>query len=68
MLQISELAMPKYHKVTTTCNGRRIEWEDYEEAKNFFLREMITTEGEERDRNECVYIQLIHGLNECSDE
>lgn len=29
---------------------------------------MMTTEGEERDRAECVYIQLIHGLEECSDE
>lgn len=68
MLKMSELAMPKYHKVTTICNGHRIEWEDYEEAKNFYLREMMTTEGEERERSECVYIQLIHGLNECSDE
>ena len=31
-------------------------------------RQMMTTEGEERDRAECVYIQLLHGLEECSDE
>ena len=29
---------------------------------------MMSTEGEERDRAECVYIQLIHGLDECGDE
>ena len=29
---------------------------------------MMTVEGEERDRAECVYIQLLHGLDECSDE
>jgi len=29
---------------------------------------MMTAEGEERDRAECVYIQLMHGLSECSDE
>jgi len=50
------------------CNGKREVWTDYEQAKAFFLEMMMTTEGEERDRAECVYIQLIHGLGECSDE
>ena len=27
-----------------------------------------TTEDEEHDRAECIYIQLMHGLDECSDE
>ena len=68
MLRIPELAMPKTHKVTTVYNGKKEVWNDWEEAQNFFLRQMMTTEGEERDRAECVYIQLIHGLDECSDE
>lgn len=38
------------------------------QAKAFFLEMMMSTEGEERDRAECVYIQLLHGLDECSDE
>ena len=67
MLKISELAMPKTRKVTTVCNGRREVWTDYEQAKAYFLELMMTTEGEERDRAECIYIQLIHGLSECSD-
>ena len=62
MLKTPELAMPRSRKVTTVCNGRR------EEAKVYFLEVMMSTEGEERDRAECVYIQLLHGLDECSDE
>lgn len=49
MFTISELAMPRTRKVTTVFNGRREVWSDYEEAKNFFLRQMMTTKGEERD-------------------
>ena len=52
----------------TVCNGRREVWTDYEETKAYFLERMMSTEGEERDRVECVYIQLILGLSECSDE
>ena len=67
MLAIPELAMPRSRKVTTICNGRREVWTDYEEAKAYFLELMMSTDGEEHDRAECVYIQLMHGLDECSD-
>ena len=68
MLIIPELAMPRTRKGTTVCNGKREFWTDYEEAKAYFLEMMMSTEGEERDRAEYVYIQLTHGLSECSDE
>ena len=68
MLAIPELAMPRSRTVTTVCNGKREVWTDYEEAKAYFLELMMSTDGEEHDRAECVYIQLLHGLNECSDE
>ena len=68
MLAIPELAMPRSSKVPTVCNGKREIWTDYEEAKAYFLELMMTTEGEEHERAECVYIQLTHGLSECSDE
>ena len=68
MLKTPELAMPRTRKVTTVCNGKREVWTDYEQAKAFFLEMMMTAEGEERERAECVYIQLLHGLEECSDE
>lgn len=68
MLAIPELAMPRSRKVITICNGKREGWTDYERAKAYFLELMMTTEGEERERAECIYIQLLHGLVECSDE
>ena len=68
MLKTPELAMPRSQKVTTVCNGRREVWTDYEETKAHFLEMRMTAEGEEHDRAECVYIQLLHGLGECSDE
>ena len=68
MLKIPELTMPKTRKVTTVCNGKREVWTDREEAKDFFIRLVMTAEGEERDRAECIYIQLMHGLEKCSDE
>ena len=68
MLKTPELAMPKSNTVTTVCNGKREVWTDYEQAKAYFLELMMTTEDEDRDRAECVYIQLTHGLSECSDE
>ncbi len=68
MLKIPELAMPRTRKITTVCNGKREVWMNYEEAKAYFLELMMTTEAEEHDRAECVYIQLLHGLEDCSDE
>ena len=68
MLAIPELAMPRSRKVTTVCNGRREVWTDYEEAKAYFLELMMSTDGEEHERAECIYIQLTHGLSECSDD
>ena len=50
MLRIPELAMPRSRKVTTVCNGKHEVWTDYEEAKAYFLKMMMSTEGEERDR------------------
>ena len=68
MLHYPELAMPRSLTVTTICNGRREVWTNYEDAKAYFLELMMTAEGEDRDRAECIYIQLTHGLSECSDE
>ena len=68
MLKTPELAMPKSRKVTTVCNGRREVWTDYDEAKAYFLELMMSTDGEARERAARVYIQLMHGLDECSDE
>ena len=68
MLKMPELAMPKISKVITIYNGKREVWADYEQAKAYFLELMMSTDGEEHDRAECIYIQLINGLSVCSDE
>lgn len=68
MLKIPELAMPKSRKVTTVCNDKREVWTDYEQAKAYFLEMMMSAEDEERERYECIYIQLLHGLSYCTDE
>lgn len=68
MLHYPELAMPRSRTVTTVCNGKREVWNNYEKAKAYFLKLMISTDGEEHDRAKCVYIQLMHGLDKCSDE
>ena len=67
MLKTPELAMPRTNEVTTIYNGKREVWSDYEEAKAYFLELMMSTEGEEHECAECVYIQRMHGLDECSD-
>ena len=67
MLSIPELSMPRTRQVTTVCNGKKEVWNDRDDAQDFFLRQMMTAEGEERDRAECIYIQLIHGLDKCED-
>ena len=68
MLKTPELAMPRTNKVTTVYNGWSEVWTDYEEARAYFLEMIMSTDGEEHDRAECVYIQLLHGLDECSDD
>ncbi len=68
MFKIPELAMPKTQTVITVYNGRREVWADYEETKAYFLELMMSTDDEEHERAECIYIQLLHGLDECSDE
>lgn len=50
--------MPRSCKVTTVCNGQREVWTDYEEAKACFLEMMMSTDGEEHERAECVYIRV----------
>ena len=62
-LKTPELAMSKTQTVITVYNGKRVVWTDYEEAKAYFLEMMMSTNGEKRERAECVYIQLLHGLS-----
>ena len=68
MLKYPELAMNPKREVTTVCKGERRVWNDREDAQSFFLEMMMLTDGEEHERAECIYIQLINGLDICSDD
>ena len=68
MLKIPELAMNRRRTVKTICNGEVRIWNDREKAKNFFLEEMMNSDGDEYDRYSGIYIQLQNGLNICTDE
>ena len=68
MLNTPELAMNRRKKVRTKCYGKVEEWKNREEAKEYFLEAMMNSDGSEHDRYECIYIQLINGVDFCSDE
>ncbi len=67
MLLIPEMAMSRSKNVITVCKGEKIVWTNRDDAKEYFLENMIMSDGEEYDRYECIYIQLIHGLSYCKD-
>ena len=68
MLKYPELAMNRKREVTTVYKGERRGWCDREDAQSFFLEMMMSTDGEEYERAECIYTQLIYGLDICSDD
>ncbi len=68
MLKYPELAMNPKREVITVFKGERRVWNDREDAQSFFLEMMMLTDGEEHERAECIYIQLINGLDICSDD
>ena len=68
MLKIPELAMKPTRTVKTKCYGQVRPWSDSEEAEDFFLEAMMNTEGAEHDHYTAIYIQLVNGLNYCTDE
>ena len=68
MLSMSELAMNPERKVTTVCYGKKQKWDDREEAMQYFLEAMMSSDGSEHDRYSGIYLQLQNGLSYCTDE
>ena len=68
MLKYPELAMNPKREVTTVCRGERRVWSEREDAQSYFLEMMIATDGKEHEQAECIYTQLINGLDICSDD
>lgn len=54
--------------VKTKCYGEIQVWDNREEAVDFFLEAMMNSEGSEHERYSAIYIQLMNGLDFCSDE
>ena len=64
-----ENKLPKrHHTVKTICYGKEREWDSREEAMNFFLEGMCSSEGSEFERYAKIYTELTLGLEVCSDE
>lgn len=53
--------------VVTICYGKREEWKTRKEAKDFYLRAMMASEGSEHQRYATIYQKLSTGMTECSD-
>lgn len=58
----------KVPAVKTVCYGKTDEWCSREEAEQFFLRAMASSEGSERNRYTNIYTQLKMGKEVCTDE
>lgn len=54
--------------IKTKCYGQEEVWLDRNQAINFFLEGMRSSEGSERDRYTSIYFQLLDGNNYCTDE
>lgn len=67
MLTTPEYAFRKRKKVTTVFRGKKTIWADCEEAKEYIIEAMMTSDGEDYERYSAIYIQLIHGMSYCTD-
>ena len=57
----------KLDSVTTICYGERNVWDSREEAEEFFLRAMFSSDGAERDRYSTIFLKLKAGDTEADD-
>lgn len=65
---VPEYAIPQSQSVTVKCYGKEEVWEDREQAKDFYLEGMMNSDGSEHDRYTSIYLQIMNGLNYCTDE
>ena len=54
--------------VKVVCYRKEKIWESREEAMDFYLQGMLACDGSERDRYATIYLQLLVGLDYCTDE
>lgn len=58
----------KLDTVTTICYGKKDVWDSRNEAREFFLRTIMGSEGSECDRYTKIYAELVIGKAVCTDE
>lgn len=58
----------KLDSVKVTCYGSTKTWDSRNEAEEFYLRVMTSSEGSEQSRYTKIYTELEMGLLECTDE
>jgi hypothetical protein len=54
--------------VTTICYGKKEVWNSRQDAVDFYRECMMYSEGSERERYTCIYLDLMDGKNVCTDE
>ena len=54
--------------VKITCYGETKIWDSRQDAIREFIEGMVCCEGSEKERYTNIYLQLISGCKECSDE
>lgn len=58
----------KLPSVKTICYGKEEVWDSRQEAREFFLRAVMSSEGSECDRYTKIYAELVAGKAVCTDE
>lgn len=53
--------------IRTVCYDTEDIWKSREQAKQFFLRAMASSEGSEKERYTNLYMKLMMGMNDCDD-
>lgn len=55
-------------EITTVCYGEEQKWKSRQEAIDFYINAMASSEGSERERYTEILLQLDSGLTYCTDE
>lgn len=55
-------------EITTVCYGEEQKWKSRQEAIDFYIDAMASSEGSERERYTEILLQLDSGLTYCTDE
>jgi hypothetical protein len=58
----------KLDSVKVTCYGQTEVWDSRKDAADFYLRAIAGSEGGECERYTKIYVELLSGMEECSDE